>query len=83
MQNFRACGFHPRAFAGSEHHDPIGYDAGERRFVRATNHAGGIEGGMSNGEPIRVTGYLKPLATLTKPLPSVDLNTKAPFDVTI
>jgi len=69
--------------AGSEHHDPIAYDATQRSFVRATNHAGGIEGGMSNGEPIRVTGYLKPLATLTKPLPSVDLETKAPFDATI
>jgi chorismate synthase len=61
---------------GSRHHDPIGYRGGERRFDRPTNRAGGIEGGMSNGEMIRVTGYLKPLSTLPKPLTSADLVTK-------
>jgi chorismate synthase len=63
---------------GSAQHDPIGYDPEARRFVRATNRAGGIEAGISNGETIRVRGYLKPLSTLPRPLPSVDLVTKEP-----
>jgi chorismate synthase len=65
---------------GSQHHDPIRYDAEQRRFSRPTNRAGGIEGGISNGELIRARGYLKPLATLPRPLPSVDLVTKLPFE---
>ena len=64
---------------GREAHDPIGYDAGARRFTRPTNRAGGIEGGMSNGEALRLSGYLKPLATLPRALPSVDLVTKEAF----
>ena len=60
-------------------HDPIAYDAAARRFTRPSNRAGGIEGGMSNGEIVRVRGYLKPLATLPHGLPSVDLVTKEPF----
>lgn len=67
---------------GSEHHDPILYDAGRREFRRPTNRAGGIEGGMSNGETIRVRGYLKPLATLPRPLASADLVTKEAFEAT-
>lgn len=62
---------------GSLAHDPISYDRG-RGFVRPTNHAGGLEGGISNGEDIRVAAYFKPLSTLMKPLPSVDLTTKDP-----
>jgi chorismate synthase len=65
---------------GSEHHDEIVWDAAARRFRRPTNRAGGIEGGMSNGEMIRVTGWLKPLATLPRPLRSVDLVTKETFE---
>jgi len=65
---------------GSEHHDPIDYDTGERRFVRPTNRAGGVEGGISNGEMIRASAWLKPLSTLPRPLRSVDLVTKQPFD---
>ena len=61
---------------GSRHHDPIDYSGEDRRFQRPTNRAGGIEGGMSNGEMIRVTGYLKPLSTLPKPLASTDLVSK-------
>ena len=61
---------------GSLHHDPIGYSRKNSRFIRPTNRAGGIEGGISNGEMIRITGYLKPMSTLPKPLPSVDLATK-------
>ncbi len=69
-------GIEAAARAGSEHHDAIAYDAARRSFVRPTNRAGGIEGGMSNGSTIRVRGYLKPLATLPRPLPTVDLVTK-------
>jgi chorismate synthase len=64
---------------GSAHHDPIEYDAAVKRFRRPTNRAGGIEGGISNGETVRARGYLKPLSTLPRPLPSVDLETKEPF----
>lgn len=64
---------------GSEHHDPIQYDPLRRAFSRPTNRAGGIEGGMSNGEMIRLRGYLKPLATLPRPLASTDLVTKEAF----
>ena len=64
---------------GSAAHDPIGYDAASRTFVRSSNRAGGIEGGMTNGEAVRVRVYLKPLATLPRALPSVDLVTKVPF----
>jgi len=63
---------------GSEAHDAIAYDA-ERGFVRPTNRAGGIEGGMSNGMPILLRAAKKPIPTLMKnPLPSVDLRTKEP-----
>ena len=65
---------------GSEHHDPIDYDPATKSFVRPSNRAGGIEGGMSNGELIRVRGYFKPLATLPRPLGSIDLVTKEPFE---
>ncbi|MGH9468278.1 MAG: chorismate synthase, partial [Terriglobales bacterium] len=55
-----------------------GYDAGARRFTRAGNHAGGLEGGISNGEPLVVRGYLKPISTLRRPLASVDFTTREP-----
>jgi chorismate synthase len=64
---------------GSESHDEIAYDDQKRRFYRLTNRAGGIEGGISNGEAIRVIGYLKPIPTLKKALRSVDMITKEPF----
>ncbi len=64
---------------GRESHDPIEYDRDQRRFRRPSNRAGGIEGGMTNGEPVRLLGYLKPLATLPRALPSIDLVTKEPF----
>jgi chorismate synthase len=63
---------------GSAVHDEIGY--GEKAnftgFTRASNNAGGIEGGVSNGEEIRVRGYLKPISTLRRPLQSVDFSTR-------
>jgi chorismate synthase len=62
---------------GSESHDEIFWSE-ERGYHRGTNRAGGVEGGMSNGEPLVVTGALKPISTLTKPLRSVDTETKQP-----
>jgi chorismate synthase len=62
---------------GSESHDEIFWSQ-ERGYHRETNRAGGVEGGMSNGEPLIVRGALKPISTLTKPLRSVDTETKEP-----
>lgn len=68
---------------GSSVHDEIGYEReragrGVTGFTRASNHAGGIEGGVSNGEDIVVRGYLKPISTLRRPLASVDFETREP-----
>jgi chorismate synthase len=72
---------------GSEVHDEIDYDAtiGDQAaagsftgFSRRSNHAGGVEGGVSNGQDIRVRGYLKPISTLRRPLSSVDFATREP-----
>jgi chorismate synthase len=65
---------------GSKVHDEIGYGAGtgHTAFSRRSNHAGGIEGGISNGQEIRVRGYLKPISTLRRPLQSVDFATREP-----
>jgi chorismate synthase len=65
------------ASPGSESHDEIFWDE-ERGYYRETNRAGGVEGGMSNGEPLVVRAALKPISTLTKPLRSVDTETKEP-----
>jgi chorismate synthase len=62
---------------GSQFHDEIQYNKENSRFIRRTNRAGGLEGGITNGEELRVRGYLKPIATLRKPLESVDIDTKA------
>ena len=65
---------------GSKVHDPIHYDAENHgrptRFTRPHNNAGGIEGGVSNGEDLVVRGYLKPISTLRKPLESVRFDTR-------
>jgi len=61
---------------GSKVHDQIDYDHREREFTRPENHAGGLEGGISNGEDIVVRGYLKPISTLRRPLQSVHMETK-------
>jgi chorismate synthase len=65
---------------GSAVHDEIGYTAGSEfaGFTRPRNNAGGIEGGVSNGQEIRVRGYLKPISTLRRPLQSVDFATREP-----
>lgn len=73
---------------GSEVHDEIFYEKPKQGksvtggFKRMTNNAGGIEGGISNGEPIIVRAYMKPIPTLKKPLRSVDLLTKEPITAT-
>jgi chorismate synthase len=66
---------------GSKVHDEIGFDPARKDsitlgYTRKTNNAGGLEGGMTNGQPIVVRGAKKPISTLMKPLESVDLNTK-------
>jgi len=68
---------------GSQVHDEIHYDAGRHRFYRRTNRAGGIEGGMSNGEEIRATAFLKPLSTLPRPLRTIDLVDKTEAQATV
>ncbi len=77
-------GISAAASRGSAVHDAIAYQrgahsdgrAGYTGFTRRTNHAGGIEGGISNGEDILVRGYLKPISTLRRPLESVDFKTR-------
>ena len=76
-------GFESARRAGSQVHDEIAFDPSQTNspslgFTRTTNNAGGIEGGMTNGQPIVVRGAMKPISTLGKPLMSVDLNTKQP-----
>ena len=75
----RECAARP----GSLVHDPIAFDeflrGGTRLgFVRSSNNAGGLEGGMTNGMPVVVRGTMKPISTLLRGLPSVDLNSKKP-----
>lgn len=65
---------------GSQVHDEIIYNPDSRSFGRTSNRAGGLEGGMTNGEELRVRGYLKPIATLRKRLRSVNIETKEPMD---
>lgn len=70
------------ATSGSGAQDEIGYDKAHGRghtgFTRTSNHAGGIEGGVSNGQDLLVRGYLKPISTLRRPLGSVDFNSREP-----
>ncbi|NUO52615.1 MAG: chorismate synthase [Polyangiaceae bacterium] len=65
---------------GSEVHDPIHYDTSSHRFDRPSNGAGGLEGGITNGMPVVCRAAMKPIATLKRALPSVDVVTKAPFE---
>lgn len=73
-----ASGFENATKKGSQVHDEIFIEAG--KFKRKTNNAGGIEGGISNGEDILIRAAMKPIATLKKPLRSVDLATRAPVE---
>jgi chorismate synthase len=63
---------------GSEVQDEISYDKSAHRFRRSSNRAGGLEGGMTNGEDVIVRGYLKPISTLRRALGTADLVTKEP-----
>jgi chorismate synthase len=75
-------GFEAGRRLGSEVHDEIMWSE-EKGFYRATNRLGGFEGGMTTGEPIVVRGVMKPIPTLYKPLQSVDIDTKEPFEASI
>jgi chorismate synthase len=72
-------GFELAGKVGSKAHDEIFWSE-ERGFYRETNRAGGLEGGMTTGDPVVVLGAMKPLPTLTKPLRSVDIATKRPAE---
>ena len=63
---------------GSEVMDEIGYNPTAKQFTRSSNRAGGLEGGITNGEDVVVRGYLKPISTLRTPLGTVDMVTKQP-----
>ena len=67
-------GFEGAARPGSEFHDQIDYADG--RFRHLTNRAGGLTGGVTNGEPIDLRVAIKPISTMKKPMQSIDLNTK-------
>jgi len=76
-------GFEAARRKGSQVHDPIHYDPTQRDrpnlgFTRPTNHAGGLEAGMSNAQPIVLRAAMKPISTLAKPLESINLRTKQP-----
>ncbi|PEE28868.1 chorismate synthase [Bacillus toyonensis] len=75
-------GFEAAHRPGSEVHDEILWNEA-RGYTRRTNHAGGLEGGMTTGMPIVVRGVMKPIPTLYKPLQSVDIDTKEPFTASI
>ncbi|MFH0925419.1 MAG: chorismate synthase [bacterium] len=79
-------GFRVAGLAGFVAHDEIGYNGkskGRAGFYRTSNKAGGIEGGMSNGEDIILRAAMKPIPTLVSPLKSVDLKTKQPVEATV
>lgn len=64
---------------GSEVQDEISYDKAAKKFRRSSNRAGGLEGGITNGEDVVMRGYLKPISTLRKPLSTADMVTKEPI----
>ena len=69
-------GLEASSLPGSEVHDEISYNDETKEFIRETNRAGGLEGGVTNGEEIRVRGHLKPISTLRRALRSIDIDTK-------
>ncbi|WP_037289250.1 chorismate synthase [Saccharibacillus sacchari] len=75
-------GFEAGQLRGSQVHDEILYNE-ETGYTRATNRLGGFEGGMTNGMPIVVRGVMKPIPTLYKPLRSVDIDTREPFNAQV
>lgn len=75
-------GFESARRFGSQVHDEILYDK-KKGYTRARNHAGGLEGGMTNGEPVVVRAAMKPLSTLMRPLRSVNIISKDPHQATV
>lgn len=78
-------GFEAARRPGSEVHDPIHYELQDASqvslgYVRSTNHAGGLEGGITNGQPVVVRAAMKPISTLRKPLASIAMATKQPLE---
>jgi chorismate synthase len=76
-------GFQAARLRGSQVHDPIAFDPTQRDaphlgYVRATNNAGGLEGGMTNGQPLIIRAAKKPISTLRKPLDSIQMASKEP-----
>jgi chorismate synthase len=69
-------GIEASGLRGSQVHDEIAYEQRTQQFTRRTNRAGGLEGGITNGEELRVRGFLKPISTLRRALRSVDIDTK-------
>jgi chorismate synthase len=86
IQAIKGCelglGFEAARRPGSAVHDEILFDA-ERGFRRSSNNAGGLEGGVTNGQPVIVRAVMKPLSTLRTPLRSVDLATKEPVEAVV
>ncbi|SDD47662.1 chorismate synthase [Terribacillus halophilus] len=75
-------GFEAARLPGSQVHDEIAWDK-EKGYYRKTNRLGGLEGGMTTGMPLIIKGVMKPIPTLYKPLQSVDIETKEPFNASI
>ncbi|MFS0672670.1 chorismate synthase [Ornithinibacillus sp. 179-J 7C1 HS] len=75
-------GFEAARRSGSQVHDEINWE-NERGFYRESNNLGGFEGGMTTGMPIVVKGVMKPIPTLMKPLQSIDIETKKPFQASV
>ena len=76
-------GFASADHAGSEVHDEIFFDKKRKKFYRKRNNAGGLEGGITNGEPLVIRAVMKPLSTLYRPLQSVNIITKEPYEATV
>jgi chorismate synthase len=76
-------GFETARRSGSQVHDPFLPESGKPGIVRSRNNAGGVEGGVSNGQPLIVRVAMKPISTLYDPLPSVNLKTLEPAPATI
>ncbi|MGI6216438.1 MAG: chorismate synthase [Coriobacteriales bacterium] len=72
-------GFEAGKRVGGEVHDPISYDE-ERGYFRTSNNAGGLEGGMTTGEPLIIRACMKPIPTLTSPLPTIHLGSHEPVE---
>jgi chorismate synthase len=73
-------GFAAAQRPGSQVHDPIAFESSSGTYGRTSNFAGGLEGGITNGQPLVVRAAMKPIATLRKALASIDIRTREPFE---